>query len=75
MWAYFIFRLIPHSCVRVCLQLSPGIMNTVLKGTFNVTLNNPLGHSSSSRVAPGPLAAYKAINAVTPNTLIATTTS
>ncbi|TNN63204.1 Sperm-tail PG-rich repeat-containing protein 2 [Liparis tanakae] len=39
-------------------QLSPGLMNTVLKGTFNVTLNNPLGPRCSPRVAPGPLTAH-----------------
>ncbi|KAF3695740.1 Sperm-tail PG-rich repeat-containing protein 2 [Channa argus] len=42
-------------------QLSPEIMNTVLKGTFNVTLNNPLGHNCSTRVAPGHLGAHKAV--------------
>ncbi|XP_056231480.1 sperm-tail PG-rich repeat-containing protein 2 isoform X2 [Seriola aureovittata] len=35
-------------------KLSPGFMNTVLKGTFNVTLDNPLGPCCSPRVAPGP---------------------
>ncbi|KAK2837199.1 hypothetical protein Q5P01_014411 [Channa striata] len=55
-------------------QLSPGIMNTVLKGTFNVTLNNPLGRHHSSRVAPVPVAAHKAINAVTSHAFIATST-
>ncbi|KAI3372814.1 hypothetical protein L3Q82_023269 [Scortum barcoo] len=38
-------------------QLSPGIMNTLMKGTFNVTLNNPLGPCCSPRMAPGRLAA------------------
>ncbi|XP_022613329.1 sperm-tail PG-rich repeat-containing protein 2 [Seriola dumerili] len=57
-------------------QLSPGIMNTVLKGTFNVTLDNPLGPCCSPRVAPGPLRAHETINAIaTPNTFIATSTS
>ncbi|XP_034397600.1 LOW QUALITY PROTEIN: sperm-tail PG-rich repeat-containing protein 2 [Cyclopterus lumpus] len=41
-------------------QLSPGLMNTVLRGTFNVTLNNPLGPRCSPRVAPGPLTAHNA---------------
>ncbi|KAG7490102.1 hypothetical protein JOB18_028112 [Solea senegalensis] len=52
-------------------QLSPGIMNTVLKGTFNVTLDNPLGHY----VAPGPLRTHRTINAVISNTFISTGTS
>ncbi|XP_074493926.1 sperm-tail PG-rich repeat-containing protein 2 [Sebastes fasciatus] len=56
-------------------QLSPGIMNTVLKGTFNVTLNNPLGPCCSPRVAPGPLTAHNTINTVASNTFIATSTS
>ncbi|XP_034548886.1 sperm-tail PG-rich repeat-containing protein 2 isoform X2 [Notolabrus celidotus] len=56
-------------------QLSPGLMNTVMKGTFNVTLNNPLGPCCSPRVAPGPLMAHKTINTVAPNTLNATRTS
>ncbi|XP_040011518.1 sperm-tail PG-rich repeat-containing protein 2 isoform X2 [Xiphias gladius] len=56
-------------------QLSPGIMNTVLKGTFNVTLNNPLGPCCSPSVAPGLLGAHKTINAVAPNTFITTSTS
>ncbi|KAF1389214.1 hypothetical protein PFLUV_G00071110 [Perca fluviatilis] len=56
-------------------QLSPGVMNTVLKGTFNVTLNNPLGPCCSPRVAPGLLTAYKTINTVAPNTFITTSTS
>ncbi|XP_054467525.1 sperm-tail PG-rich repeat-containing protein 2 [Anoplopoma fimbria] len=56
-------------------QLSPGIMNTVLKGTFNVTLNNPLGPCCSPRVAPGSLTAHKTINSVAANTFIATSTS
>uniref|UniRef100_A0A3B4Z0T1 Sperm tail PG-rich repeat containing 2 n=1 Tax=Stegastes partitus TaxID=144197 RepID=A0A3B4Z0T1_9TELE len=34
-------------------QLSPGLMNTVLKGTFNVTLNNPLSPSCSPRLVTG----------------------
>lgn len=76
MSAYFIFLLIPYAfSVCVPLQMSPGIMNTVLKGTFNVTLNNPLGRHCSSRVAPDPLTAHKAINAVTPNAFIATSTA
>ncbi|KAM3610748.1 uncharacterized protein V6R79_008395 [Siganus canaliculatus] len=49
-------------------QLSPGIMNTLMKGTFNVTLNNPLGPCHSTRTDPGPSAAHKTINTVTPNT-------
>ncbi|AWP07206.1 putative sperm-tail PG-rich repeat-containing protein 2 [Scophthalmus maximus] len=56
-------------------QLSAGIMNTSLKGTFNVTLDNPLGPHRSTRVAPGPLRAHETINAVAPNTFIATSTS
>eukprot|EP00064_Thunnus_orientalis_P010984 superscaffoldBa00001541_g11014 len=56
-------------------QLSPGIMNTVLKGTFNVTLNNPLRTSCSSHVAPGPITEHKTINAVSPNTFITSSTS
>ncbi|TKS78626.1 Sperm-tail PG-rich repeat-containing protein 2 [Collichthys lucidus] len=56
-------------------QLSPGVMNTVMKGTFNVTLNNPLGPCSTPRVHPGLLKAHKTINAVTPNTFITTRTS
>ncbi|XP_042344922.1 LOW QUALITY PROTEIN: sperm-tail PG-rich repeat-containing protein 2 [Plectropomus leopardus] len=56
-------------------QLSPGIMNTVLKGTFNVTLNNPLGPCCSPHVAPGLLTARKTINTVAPNTFITTSTS
>nr|XP_020458093.1 sperm-tail PG-rich repeat-containing protein 2 [Monopterus albus] len=56
-------------------QFSPGIMNTVLKGTFNVTLNNPLGSKCSPHMAPGNLAAHKAINAVVPTSFIATSTS
>lgn len=63
------------SSLFVCLQLSPGIMNTVMKGTFNVTLNNPLGPCCSPRMAPGPLTAHKTINTVAPNTFIATRTS
>uniref|UniRef100_UPI0037E895CE sperm-tail PG-rich repeat-containing protein 2 n=1 Tax=Semicossyphus pulcher TaxID=241346 RepID=UPI0037E895CE len=56
-------------------QLSPGIMNTVMKGTFNVTLNNPLGPCRSPRVGPGPLTAHRTINTVAPNTFKATSTS
>ncbi|KAM6944674.1 LOW QUALITY PROTEIN: sperm-tail PG-rich repeat-containing protein 2 [Lycodopsis pacificus] len=56
-------------------QLSPGIMNTVLKGAFNVTLNSPSGSLLSPRVAPGPLTAHKTVNSVAPNTFIATSTS
>ncbi|XP_038558834.1 sperm-tail PG-rich repeat-containing protein 2 [Micropterus salmoides] len=56
-------------------QLSPGIMNTVMKGTFNVTLNNPLGPCLAPCVAPGPLTAHKTINTVAPSTFIATSTS
>ncbi|KAM7392077.1 hypothetical protein PAMP_022713 [Pampus punctatissimus] len=48
-------------------QFSPGIMNTVLKGTFNVTLNNPLCPSRSPRMAPGPITGH--------NTFLATRTS
>ncbi|XP_069034424.1 sperm-tail PG-rich repeat-containing protein 2 [Embiotoca jacksoni] len=55
-------------------QLSPGIMNTVLKGTFNVTLNNPLSPCCSSCVDTGCLTAHKT-NAVTPNASIATSPS
>ncbi|XP_055368110.1 sperm-tail PG-rich repeat-containing protein 2 isoform X2 [Betta splendens] len=50
-------------------KLSPGIMSSVLKGTFNVTL----GHHCSSRVAPAPPAAYRAHNA--PTACIATSAS
>ncbi|XP_070690540.1 sperm-tail PG-rich repeat-containing protein 2 [Pempheris klunzingeri] len=53
-------------------QYSPGIMNTLMKGTFNVTLNNPLGPCWSPRVASGPLRAH---NTVSPHTFIATSTS
>ncbi|XP_030271848.1 sperm-tail PG-rich repeat-containing protein 2 isoform X2 [Sparus aurata] len=56
-------------------QLSPGVMNTLMKGTFNVTLNNPLVPCFSPRVAPGPLKAHKTINTVAPNTFIAKRTS
>ncbi|XP_033476361.2 sperm-tail PG-rich repeat-containing protein 2 [Epinephelus lanceolatus] len=56
-------------------QLSQGIMNTVLKGTFNVTLNNPLGPYCSPRVAPGPLTARKTNDTVAPNTFISANTS
>ncbi|XP_008285192.1 sperm-tail PG-rich repeat-containing protein 2 [Stegastes partitus] len=56
-------------------QLSPGLMNTVLKGTFNVTLNNPLSPSCSPRLVTGPLTAHKTINAVAPNAFIAARTS
>ncbi|XP_026176671.1 sperm-tail PG-rich repeat-containing protein 2 isoform X2 [Mastacembelus armatus] len=47
-------------------QFNPGVMNTVLKGTFNVTLNNPLAPCCSPCVAHAPLAAHKAINTNTP---------
>uniref|UniRef100_A0A665TGP3 Sperm tail PG-rich repeat containing 2 n=1 Tax=Echeneis naucrates TaxID=173247 RepID=A0A665TGP3_ECHNA len=58
------------------LHLSPGIMTTVLKDTFNVTLNNPLGRCCSRRVYPGSLKARKTINAVRPsNTFMTTGTS
>ncbi|XP_041793901.1 sperm-tail PG-rich repeat-containing protein 2 [Chelmon rostratus] len=56
-------------------QLSPGIMNTVMKGTFNVTLSNPLGPCCSPRVAPGPSTNHKTFNTVAPNTFTATSTS
>ncbi|XP_070820107.1 sperm-tail PG-rich repeat-containing protein 2 [Chaetodon trifascialis] len=56
-------------------QLSPATMNTVIKGTFNVTLNNPLGPCCSPRVAPGPLSNHTTDNTVEPNTFIATSTS
>ncbi|XP_035514116.1 sperm-tail PG-rich repeat-containing protein 2 [Morone saxatilis] len=56
-------------------QLSPSIMNTVMKGTFNVTLNNPLGPCCSPHVAPGSLTARKTINTVAPNCLIASHSS
>ncbi|XP_029999651.1 sperm-tail PG-rich repeat-containing protein 2 [Sphaeramia orbicularis] len=49
-------------------QLSPGMMNTVLKGTFNVTLDNPLDPCGSPRVAPGLVMAQRTINGVSPNT-------
>uniref|UniRef100_A0A3B4YU83 Sperm tail PG-rich repeat containing 2 n=1 Tax=Stegastes partitus TaxID=144197 RepID=A0A3B4YU83_9TELE len=42
-----------NSVVFASLQLSPGLMNTVLKGTFNVTLNNPLSPSCSPRLVTG----------------------
>ncbi|KAM9858623.1 sperm-tail PG-rich repeat-containing protein 2 [Aulostomus maculatus] len=48
-------------------QLSPSIMNTLLKGTFNVTLNSPLSPCCSPRAAPHPLTGHKTINAVSPN--------
>lgn len=63
------------SALFVSLQLSPGVMNTLMKGTFNVTLNNPLVPCFSPRVAPGPLKAHKTINTVAPNTFIAKRTS
>ncbi|XP_041644304.1 sperm-tail PG-rich repeat-containing protein 2 [Cheilinus undulatus] len=50
-------------------QLSPGLMNTVLKGTFNATLNNPLGPCCSPDVAPGSLMAHRTLNAIPPNIL------
>ncbi|XP_036954341.1 sperm-tail PG-rich repeat-containing protein 2 [Acanthopagrus latus] len=56
-------------------QLSPGVMNTLMKGTFNVTLNNPLVPCFSPRVAPGPLKARKTINTVAPHAFIARRTS
>ncbi|XP_071339187.1 sperm-tail PG-rich repeat-containing protein 2 [Trachinotus anak] len=57
-------------------QLGPGVMNTVLKGTFNVTLSNSLDPCCSPREALGPLRAHKTIDAVTtPNTFITTSTS
>ncbi|CAK6973845.1 Sterile alpha motif domain-containing protein 3 [Scomber scombrus] len=56
-------------------QLSPGIMNSVLKGTFNVTLSNPLCPSCSTHIAPGPITGHKTINAVSPNTFISSSTS
>ncbi|XP_029295949.1 sperm-tail PG-rich repeat-containing protein 2 [Cottoperca gobio] len=56
-------------------QFSPGITNTLLKGTFNVTLDNPLGPCCSPRVAPGPLTAHKTNNTVTSKTFIVTSTS
>ncbi|XP_073323022.1 sperm-tail PG-rich repeat-containing protein 2 isoform X2 [Pagrus major] len=56
-------------------QLSPGMMNTLMKGTFNATLNNPLVPCCSPHVAPGPLKAHKTINTVAPNAFIATRTS
>ncbi|XP_053725890.1 sperm-tail PG-rich repeat-containing protein 2 isoform X1 [Synchiropus splendidus] len=34
-------------------QLSPGMMNTVLKGTFNVTFGNPLCHPCPPSLRPG----------------------
>ncbi|XP_019733557.1 sperm-tail PG-rich repeat-containing protein 2 [Hippocampus comes] len=51
-------------------QLSPGIMNTVLKGTFNATLNNPLMHRP--RLAAHLLQEYKASDAVSHHTFAAT---
>uniref|UniRef100_A0A3P8RLI6 Sperm tail PG-rich repeat containing 2 n=1 Tax=Amphiprion percula TaxID=161767 RepID=A0A3P8RLI6_AMPPE len=62
------------SVVLVRLQLSPGIMNTVLKGTFNVTLNNPLSPCHSPHLATGPLTAHKTIN-VAPKASVTTGTS
>nr|XP_019956531.1 PREDICTED: sperm-tail PG-rich repeat-containing protein 2 [Paralichthys olivaceus] len=56
-------------------QLSPGIMNTVLKGTFNVTLDNPLGPLFSPRAAPGHLRSQKTINSVAANDIITSSTS
>ncbi|XP_077417044.1 sperm-tail PG-rich repeat-containing protein 2 isoform X2 [Vanacampus margaritifer] len=52
-------------------QLSPGIMNTVQKGTFNATLKNPLMH-------PPRLAAHlvpEAVDAVSQHTFAATSIS
>ena len=63
------------SALFVSLQLSPGVMNTLMKGTFNVTLNNPLVPCFSPRVAPGPLKARKTINTVAPHAFIARRTS
>ncbi|XP_029960076.1 sperm-tail PG-rich repeat-containing protein 2 [Salarias fasciatus] len=56
-------------------QLSAGLMNTVLKGTFNVTLNNPLSPCCGPHAAHGPSAAHRTINAVAPKTPIAPSTS
>lgn len=42
--------------------LSPLIDSTVLKGTYNVTLNNPVPQSSSSRNRPKPRETKVAIN-------------
>nr|XP_057927095.1 sperm-tail PG-rich repeat-containing protein 2 isoform X4 [Doryrhamphus excisus] len=38
-------------------QLSPGIMNTVLKGTYNVTLNDPLCYFRRSQLDHHPIVA------------------
>ncbi|XP_068616924.1 sperm-tail PG-rich repeat-containing protein 2 [Brachionichthys hirsutus] len=56
-------------------QLSPGIMNTVMKGTFNVTLINLRGPCCSPCVAPGTLMALETIDTVTPNTVVITSKS
>ncbi|XP_029916142.1 sperm-tail PG-rich repeat-containing protein 2 [Myripristis murdjan] len=56
-------------------QLSPGIMHTVLKGTFNITLSNRLGSCSCPPVAPGHLKGPKASGGAPPNTFIPTRTS
>ncbi|XP_054629034.1 sperm-tail PG-rich repeat-containing protein 2 [Dunckerocampus dactyliophorus] len=49
-------------------QLSPSVMNTVLKGTYNVTLNNPLCRHRRSRLDRHP-------NDVSTDTFVATNTS
>ncbi|KAM4616791.1 sperm-tail PG-rich repeat-containing protein 2 [Polymixia lowei] len=54
-------------------QLSPGVMDTVLKGTFNVTLNNPLSSRCPLPVAPGPVPGPKATD-VRPHHFSATST-
>lgn len=66
-------RILTTDIFCVCVQLSPGIMNTVLKGTFNANLNNPLMHRP--RLAAHLLPEYKASDAVSHHTFAATTIS
>ncbi|XP_060894896.1 sperm-tail PG-rich repeat-containing protein 2 [Labrus mixtus] len=56
-------------------QLSPGLMNTVLKGTFNVTLDNPLSPCCPPCVAPGPFTAHRTITTIPHNTTYTSNTS
>ncbi|KAM3867482.1 sperm-tail PG-rich repeat-containing protein 2 [Diretmus argenteus] len=56
-------------------QLSPGIMDTVLKGTFNVSLSNRPGCCCSSAVTPGPVTRPKATSGVPAITFTTTSTS
>lgn len=50
-------------------------MNTVMKGTFNVSLKNPLGQCGSPGAAPVPLKAPKTAYTIMPKAFISTTTS